>query len=49
MKRQCAYPSDNHSDDRVDVYHGSVTPTHLCGYHASWNLNTVLKAIRGTV
>lgn len=43
----CAYPSENHSDDEVDVYHGSTTPTKLCGYHASWPLNAVLKAIRG--
>lgn len=44
--KRCEYPSDNHSDDIVDVYHGSTTPTHLCGYHTTWNLNEVLKAIR---
>jgi len=42
----CQYPSDNHSKDKVAVYHGEATPLHLCGYHATWNLNLVLKGIR---
>lgn len=45
-KPTCEYPSETHSDDMVDVYHGSTTPTRLCGFHASWRLNTVLKVIR---
>lgn len=43
---KCAYPGEVHSDDRVSVYHGATTPTVLCGYHASWDLRTVLAAIR---
>jgi hypothetical protein len=38
----CQYPSHNHSADTVTVWHGSDTPTHLCGYHATWNLATIL-------
>lgn len=25
-----------HSDDMVAVYHGSTTPTMVCGYHATY-------------
>jgi hypothetical protein len=45
-RRYCEFPSDVHSDDRVEVWHGQTTPTKLCGYHASWRLNTVLTVIR---
>lgn len=45
---ECAYPCslNNHSRDKVTVYHGAPEPTVLCGYHASWPLNDVLTAIR---
>lgn len=33
--------SPHHSKDRVEVYHGSPTPTILCGYH---NLRRMLAA-----
>lgn len=42
----CQYDSDNHSADRVTVWHGAETPTHLCGYHTTWNLNTILKGLK---
>jgi hypothetical protein len=29
----CQFPSDNHSKDRVTVWHGSTTPLILCGFH----------------
>ena len=44
----CEYPSDNHSNDRVELYHGSVVPMHLCGFHASWDLRRVIAAVRAT-
>ncbi len=41
----CAYPSGNHSSDRVRVYHGAEDRLLLCGYHATWDLNQVLRDI----
>ena len=32
---RCEYESENHSRDRVAVYHGTEEPMILCGYHAS--------------
>ena len=46
MSEWCTYPSENHSEDKIDVFHGHTTPTRLCGFHASWDLNVVLRAIR---
>lgn len=25
----------NHSDDRVNVWHGAETPAYVCGFHAT--------------
>jgi hypothetical protein len=41
----CQYHSDNHSTDKVAVYYGEATPLDLCGYHARWKLNLVLKGL----
>jgi hypothetical protein len=30
----CQVPGDVHSDDRVRVYSGKVTPNVICGFHA---------------
>jgi hypothetical protein len=39
MPKPCEYtPSDNHSKDRLTVWHGSTTPIVLCGYHYQNNL-----------
>ena len=46
MSNFCQYDSDNHSSDKVTVWHGAETPTKLCGYHATWNLNTILKGLK---
>ena len=46
MNTRCEFPSENHSTDTVAVFHGSPVPTVLCGFHASWRLNTVLTTIR---
>lgn len=32
---ECVFPSANHSDDAVEVWHGAAVPLLLCGYHAS--------------
>jgi hypothetical protein len=29
----CQFPSDNHSKDRVTVWHGHIDPLILCGVH----------------
>jgi formylmethanofuran dehydrogenase subunit E len=35
MTNRCEHAGENHSRDRVAVYHGTVKPMILCGYHAS--------------
>lgn len=42
----CQYPSDNHSANKVTVYHGEATPLTLCGYHALIDLNSTLLVIK---
>lgn len=44
MATLCAYPSYNHSDDTVTVYHGA-DPLELCGYHAGRGVQAALDAI----
>jgi hypothetical protein len=41
----CQYPSDNHSEDLLAVYHGETEPLTLCGYHESRGLQYALDAI----
>jgi hypothetical protein len=31
----CEHPSQNHSDDIIEVWHGEPEPFILCGFHAS--------------
>lgn len=46
-KAKCEYTiSDNHSEDRVAVYHGDTTPIILCGYHEQNYLKEALKLKR---
>jgi Zn ribbon nucleic-acid-binding protein len=43
-KPTCEYTvSDNHSTDRIAVWHGSATPLVLCGYHEQNYLKEALK------
>jgi len=42
---RCQFDSHNHSKDFVTLYHGNVEPLILCGYHSTWNLNTILKGL----
>jgi hypothetical protein len=34
----CQFPSDNHSKDRVTVWHGDIDPLILCGFHERYFL-----------
>ena len=43
---KCCFGSANHSADLVAVYHGEAVPLILCGYHASWKLETILKGVK---
>lgn len=38
MPKPCQFPSDNHSEDRFTVWHGSTTPLILCGFHERYFL-----------
>lgn len=44
----CQYPSDNHSDDTITVYHGT-DPLELCGYHAGRGVQAALDAIEAAL
>lgn len=45
---RCEFPSDNHSRDTVEVWHGAAEPIILCGYHASQGLSAEMyQAIEG--
>ena len=45
----CQFPSDNHSKDRVAVWHGEPAPLILCGFHERYFLTEAfqLKHERG--
>jgi hypothetical protein len=30
---KCQFPTDNHSTDLIEVWHGADTPLILCGFH----------------
>lgn len=36
---RCEFPGENHSRDRVEIWHGAAEPIVLCGYHASMGLS----------
>ena len=43
--KTCQHPTDNHSEDLVEVWYGSPAPLYLCGYHTQHNLKSVLRLI----
>jgi hypothetical protein len=42
----CEYPSTNHSDDIVEVWHGETEPAVLCGFHATFPPADLWDAVR---
>lgn len=42
--RPCQAPGAHHSDDRVLMYHGELTPWTVCGYHAYANTAWMVPA-----
>lgn len=41
----CEHPTDNHSDDLVEVWYGKPTPVILCGFHVMQGTQAALDAI----
>lgn len=39
----CQFPSDNHSKDRLAVWHGEETPLTLCGFHERYFLTEMFQ------
>jgi hypothetical protein len=39
----CQFPSDNHSKDRVTVWHGDIDPLILCGFHERYFLTEMFQ------
>lgn len=42
----CQFPSDNHSKDRVAVWHGEEAPLILCGFHERYFLQEAFRIKR---
>lgn len=38
MPSKCQHPSENHSENIIEIWHGCLDPLILCGYHQAMNL-----------